>query len=52
MPQVGTARTPGTGWSSGRRAGKKLTAASEGMGLDSACPPGFRTQLHVNRWQL
>ena len=25
----------------------KLTASSEGLGLDSACPPGFRTQLHV-----
>ena len=25
----------------------KLTPFSEGLGFDSACPPGFRTQLHV-----
>ena len=24
-----------------------MTPSSEGLGLDSACPPGFRTQLHV-----
>ena len=27
---------------------QKLTPSSEGLGLDSACPPGFQTQLHVN----
>ena len=26
----------------------KLTPSSGGVGIDSACPPGFRTQLHVN----
>ena len=25
----------------------KLTQSSEGLRFDSACPPGFRTQLHV-----
>ena len=25
----------------------KRTPSSEGLGFDSACPPGFRTQLHV-----
>ena len=25
----------------------KPTPSSEGLGFDSACPPGFRTQLHV-----
>ena len=24
-----------------------LTLSPEGLGFDSACPPGFRTQLHV-----
>ena len=24
-----------------------LTPSSEGLGFDSACAPGFRTQLHV-----
>ena len=24
-----------------------LTHSSEGLGLDSACPPGFQTLLHV-----
>ena len=24
-----------------------LNPSSEGLGLDSACPPGFRTHLHV-----
>ena len=24
-----------------------LTPSSDGLGFDSACPPGFRTQLHV-----
>ena len=26
---------------------EKLTPSSEGLGIDSAWPPGFRTQLHV-----
>ena len=34
-------------WSSGRRTRSKLTPSSEGLGFDSACAPGFRTQLHV-----
>ena len=33
--------------SSGRRTRLKLTPSSEGLGFDSACAPGFRTQLHV-----
>ena len=32
---------------SGRRTIYKLTPSCEDLGLDSACPPGFRTQLHV-----
>ena len=35
------------GHTSGRRTRYKLTPASAGLGFDSACPPGFRTQLHV-----
>ena len=26
---------------------QKLTPSSESLGFDSACPPGFRAQLHV-----
>ena len=26
---------------------RKLTPSSEGLGFDSACPPGFRIQLHL-----
>ena len=33
--------------SSGRETRSKLTHSAEGLGIESACPPGFRTQLHV-----